>query len=152
MSTHSNFKTLVGMAIQAEVDGKPRHELILELGPTPESILRNCPGFLPLDLVLKARNLGKIYFDHMVKKGVIERLPEILANPKALYRSVSTAGMTAAVVMTFETQNGSPIIIPVHGNKQIGRRQVNEVASMYAKEGTDPEVKWKADGLLLWEA
>jgi len=152
MSDNTNFKTLVGVIIQAELDDKPRHELLLELGETPAYILQHCPGFTALDLVLKARNLGKMVFDHGMKKGVIERLPDILAKPKALYKSASTHVKDASVIMTYETHNGFPIIIAIHPGKMIGRRAVNEVASMYFKEGPDPEEKWKSAGLLLWQA
>lgn len=152
MSENTNFKTLVGVIIEAEMAGRPRHELLLELGETPAYILQHCEGFAALDMVLKAKNLGKMVFDHGMKKGMIERLPEILAKPKALYKSASTHVKDASVIMTFETHNGFPIIIAVHPGKLIGRRQVNEVASMYFKEGPNPEVKWKSAGLLLWEA
>ncbi len=152
MSENTNFKTLVGVIVDAEIAGKPRHELLLELGETPAYILQNCPGFKALDLVLKAKNLGKMVFDHGMKKGMIERLPEILGKPKALYKSASEQVKDACVIMTFEAHNGFPIIIAVHPGKMIGRRMVNEVASMYFKEGPDPQAKWKSAGLLLWEA
>ena len=56
----------------------------------------------------------------------------------------------AAVVITFEMKAGSPILIPIHANKPIGREFANVVASIYAKEST-VEDRWKKDGLLLWE-
>lgn len=148
-----NFKTLVGVVIQAEVEGKPRHELLLELGKTPLAILQAGGGsFDDLDLVLKAGTVGKMHFDHGVSKGLIERLPDILSAPKAIYKSGTQGALGAVVVMTFDTQRGFPLIIPVHANKRIGRDRVcNEVASMYAKEGPDPELKWRQAGLLLWE-
>lgn len=154
MSIDQNFKTLVGVVIQAEMDGKPRHELLLELGQTPPAIIQaGGMSFNGLDLVLKAKTVGKMHFDHGVSRGLIERLPEILNAPKAIYRTAATLPGGAVVVMTFEVQRGFPLIVPVHANKAMGRsRFCNEVASMYAKEGPNPEVKWKAAGLLLWEA
>lgn len=155
MSSNLNFKTLVGVVLQAEMEGRPRHELLLELGKTPSTILlAGGHAFHGLDLVLKAKTVGKMHFDHGVSRGLIERLPEVLASPKAIYRSASavSAGTGAVVVMTFELQRGFPLIIPVHANKHIGRNRYNEVTSMYAKEGPSPERKWKGQGLLLWEA
>lgn len=154
MSIDQNFKTLVGVVLQAEMEGKPRHELLLELGPTPPAIIQaGGQNFDGLDLVLKAKTVGKMHFDHGVARGLIERLPEVLNTPKTIYRSAAGILGGAVVVMTFELQRGFPLIIPVHANKQIGRdRFCNEVASMYAKEGPNPEVKWKEAGLLLWEA
>ncbi|RMR31202.1 MuF-C-terminal domain-containing protein [Pseudomonas syringae group genomosp. 3] len=153
-SDSNNFKTLVGIVIQAEISGLALHERILELGPTPQFIIDLGIGFEQLDLILKAKNVGKMVFDHGMKQGVIERMPDLIVSPKAIYRSDSPNPSLAksAVVMTYETHNGSPIIVPIHSAKMVGRRKVNEVASMYGKEGPDPEVKWKKAGLLLWEA
>lgn len=154
MSIEQNFKTLVGVILHAESQGNPRHELLLELGETPQTIIQaGGQIFSGLDLVLKANTVGKMHFDHGVPRGVIERLPEILSAPKAIYRSATQAVVGAVVVMTFELQRGFPLIIPVHASKQIGRGRIcNVVASMYAKEGPSPEAKWKSDGLLLWES
>ncbi|SMD13864.1 hypothetical protein [Pseudomonas sp. URIL14HWK12:I5] len=155
MSTEGNdlnFKTLVGVVIQAEVDEKPRHELILELGPTPAQILQSVgQNFQGLDLIIKGKTIGKMHFDHGVSKGVIERLPDILQSPKAIYQSAT--GPDGIVVMTFEIQRGYPLIIPIHANKRVGRdRSCNVIASMYAKEGPDPQEKWEKAGLLLWKS
>lgn len=154
MSTDSNFKTLVGIVIQAEVYGKPRHELLLELGATPKTLLQaGGQQFEDLDLIIKAKTIGKMYFDHNVPKGMIERLPEILESPKAIYHSASGSKGGAIVVMTFEVQRGYPLIVPIHANRPIGRnRFCNEVASMYAKEGPNPEEKWEKAGLLVWKS
>jgi hypothetical protein len=56
----------------------------------------------------------------------------------------------SAVVITFEMKGGSPILIPIHANKSVGRSCANVVASVYAKEATI-EARWKGAGLLLWE-
>ncbi|AQW69995.1 hypothetical protein B2J77_18030 [Pseudomonas parafulva] len=150
-----NFKTLVGVVLQAEAVGRPRNELLLELGGTPESIIASGGEiYSGLDLVVKGKTVGKMHFDHGIPCGVIERLPQILNAPRAIYRSANQAvqGGGSIVLMTFETHRGYPLIVPVHARKQIGRgRFYNEVVSMYAKEGPNPEAKWKAAGLLLWE-
>lgn len=154
VDSDQNFKTLVGVVLQAEAVGRPRHELLLDLGETPASIIAAGGGiYSGRDLVLKGKTVGKMHFDHGIPRGVIERLPQILNAPKAIYRSANQAvqGGGSVVVMTFETYRGYPLIVPVHAKKQIGRGLYNEVASMYAKEGPNPEAKWKAAGLLLWE-
>lgn len=67
MSIDQNFKTLVGVVLQAEMEGKPRHELLLELGPTPPAVIQaGGQRFNGLDLVLKAKTVGKMHFDHGV--------------------------------------------------------------------------------------
>lgn len=145
----------MGVLLQAEAVGRPRHELLLELGETPASIIAaGGEIYSGLDLVLKGKTVGKMHFDHGIPRGVIERLPQILNAPKAIYRSANQTvqGGGSVVVMTFETHRGYPLIVPVHARKQIGRgRFCNVVASMYAKEGPNPEARWKAEGLLLWE-
>src|ERR1700746_170433 len=77
-------------------------------------------------------------------------MPAMLEGPQAIYTSASHAD--SGVVFTYEVNVGSPIIIPVARNRQVGRGLlVNEVTSMYAKTGPDPRPRWRAEGLLLWE-
>lgn len=143
-----NYKALVAVLINSEVAGKPQHEVILELGPTPDILVQH--GFPQLPLVLKAKNISKMFFDHGMTKGLIERIPDLIANPKAIYKSTTTG----SVLVTFEVKGmqSAPIIIAIHPNKTIGRNRItNEVASMYAKTGPNPEIRWRQDGLLIWE-
>lgn len=143
----TNFKTAVHLIIQASTDGKPRHEAVLSLGKTPQFLLDH--GFPELPLNVKAATIDKAHFDHGITLGVLERLADIVNTPKALYRSATVQG--AAIVITFELKAGSPILVPIHPNKPIGRSHVNEVTSVYNKEPTI-EDRWKKNGLLLWES
>ena len=146
----NNFRSLVSVLIHDETHGTPRHELILEVGPTP-GLLLAYGGFQALDLIVKGKAISKMCFDHGLGTALIQKLPELLTKPKSLYLSASQP--ESAVVMTFELHRGYPVIVPIHKNKMIGRgRLCNEVASMYAKQGPDPEAKWKREGLLLWHA
>ena len=75
----------------------------------------------------------------------------MLEGPQAIYTSASHAD--SVVVFTYEVNAGSPLIIPVARERQVGRGPlVNEVTSMYGKTGPDPRPRWRAQGLLLWEA
>lgn len=141
-----NFKAAVQLILQASQDGKPKHEAVLSLGATPQFLLEN--GFPALPLNIKGATIDKAHFDHGITRGVLERLGDIIASPKALYRSATVHG--ASVVITFEMKAGSPILIPIHANKSVGRTSANLVASVYAKEAT-VEQRWKKEGLLLWE-
>jgi hypothetical protein len=144
----SNFKTLVGQVIRSEVEGRPIHELILEIGQTPKLLIDL--GFPDLAFIVKAKTIGKIYFDHGIKQSVIERIPEIVANPQAIFQSATNP--INGVIVTYELKGASPVIIAVHRDKSVGRGKiVNELVSMYGKEGPDPMAKWKEKGLLLWE-
>ncbi len=145
--TDPNFQAAVQLIIQASKNGTPRNEAILSLGPTPQFLLDN--GFPELPLNIKGAVIDKAHFDHGITRGVLERLVEIVQTPKSLYRSATVQG--TAVVITFEMKAGSPILIPIHANKRIGRTEANLVASVYTKEAT-VEQRWRREGLLLWEA
>lgn len=145
--TDTNFKAALQLILQASMDGKPKHEAVLSLGATPQFLLDN--GFPALPLKIKGAVIDKAHFDHGITRGVLERLAEIITTPKALYKSATVQG--TAVVITFEMKAGNPILVPIHGNKPVGRALANLVASVYAKDAADVEIKWKKEGLLLWE-
>ncbi len=145
-----NFKTLVQLVIEAEMKGTPRNELILELGGTPKLLIDL--GFPDLPLIVKAATIGKMCFDHGINTGTIERLPKLVRSPTHVFKSTSKhVEDKSAVLITVEFKNFNPIIIAIHKHKKVGRSLVNEVASMYAKEGPNPIDKWTKDGLLMWE-
>ena len=148
MTDSTNFKTLVDVVIKAECAGTPRNELILDLGPTPQHLL-DC-GFNQHTIVVKAATIGKMFFDHGITQGVIERLPSIIQTPDQIFTSSTTSG--SAVIFTYEVKGSSPIIIAIHKDKTIGRQSVNLIASMYAKTGPYPRPRWIRDGLLLWDS
>jgi len=145
-----NFKTLVQLVIEAEMKGTPRNELVLELGATPKLLIDL--GFPELPLIIKATTIGKICFDHGINTGTIERLPKLVNSPSHVFKSNSQyVADKSAILITVEFKNFNPIIIAIHKHKKVGRSLVNEVVSMYAKEGPNPIDKWTKDGLLMWE-
>lgn len=145
-----NFGTLVDLIIKCEMEGRPHHENILFLGETP-SFLVDHAGFQPLKLAIKAKTVCKICFDHGISTTAIKRLPDIVSQPKGVYRPASGVHGDSVVILTFELKGSAPVIIPIRKNETVGRAVVvNSVSSMYAKEGPDPERKWANDGLLLW--
>ncbi|WP_063571195.1 MULTISPECIES: hypothetical protein [Luteibacter] len=144
----SNYQALVDAVIQAETAGHPRHELVLHIGATPQCV--QGVGFEDLPLVIKAKTVGKAYFDHCVALALLKRLPDIVGAPKAIFRSDTQAG--SVVVLTFELHGGHPIVVPVAPRRQVGRSDfVNEVTSIYAKEGPNRIARWAQAGLLLWQ-
>ena len=146
---HPNYKTAVRLVIQNAQNGNVHHEHVLEIGPTPETFLRL--GFPPLPLAIKAKTIDKVYFDHGITRGILERLYNLVASPRAIYRS-APPHQTGHVAVTAVFKGNEPIIIALHPNKAVGRgRFVNEVASVYAKH-PDIEAKWAAAGLKLWSA
>lgn len=143
----TNYETLVDVVLKAESSGKARHELVLEIGNTPKVLVD--VGVSPLNIVIKAKTIGKIFFDHGLTQRQIERIPAMLEKPQQIYMSASHAD--SVVVFVYETHLNAPIMIPVAQNRQIGRTVVNEVVSMYAKTGPDPRPRWKKQGYLLFE-
>lgn len=141
----SNLSALIDLIIKNELQGTPTHEFIVELGNTPDSLIQFA-RFPELQLAIKASTIAKICFDHGISTPTIKRLSELLANPKSIYHSATQKGV---VVVTFEIKAGSPIVIPIHPNRPVGRKTYNLVASMYAKEGIEPEIRWEKDGLLI---
>ena len=146
----NNYRTLVDLLIKDEMNGTPRHEQPLILGKTPEYLVQHAQ-FPDLALVILGKVIGKAHFDHGVPASLLKRLPDILDNPKCVFRPADPKHGDSVVVLTLELKSGNPIIVPIRRNANIGRHQVNLVVSAYAKEGPDPETKWKADNLLIWE-
>lgn len=141
------YSVAIQAVLKACQDGKPQHELWLPVCSTPQYLVDM--GFPSLPIGINGGTVDKVHFDHGITKGVLERLPTILAAPQALFRSTSAG----AVVVTFELKAAENIIIAMHPDKQVGRgpQRLNVVASIYAKR---PEVilKWRENGLLVWEA
>lgn len=148
----NNYSTLIDLLIKAEVAGTPRHETILLLGQTPDCLVRTA-AFPALPLAIQGSTVSKAFFDHGITLSFLQRLPDILQRPKCLFRPANPAQADSVVVLTFELKGFTPIIVPVRQNRTLGRRQqLNVVTSVYGKEGPDPEARWKAQGLLLWQA
>lgn len=150
------FKAALGLLIKSMThDGpakqKANHQLILPIGPTPK-VLRDL-GMPDLQLAISGKVVDKVFFEHGIPKGTLERVYSMLETPKAIFKG--NLGNPGSAVITYEVKNGAPIIIAVHPNKQMGRVAYNNVASMYAKSsrpGETIEQRWTKEGLLLWEA
>lgn len=148
----SNYSTLVDILIKNEMQGINNHERILDLGDTPQLLIEQC-GFQPLPLVIKASTVSKICFDHGISTSNIQKLPELISSPKCLFKSANSKQADSVVVLTFEVKNAGPVIVSIRQNTMIGRgKYFNVITSMYAKEGDNPEVKWKANNLLIWDS
>ncbi|HFQ5059252.1 TPA: hypothetical protein ACGU7J_004746 [Vibrio vulnificus] len=148
----SNYATLVDVLIKNEMEGIKNHERVLEMGDTPAILINEC-GFPELPFAIKASTVSKICFDHGIRTSVIQRLPNIVSSPKGLFRSANPRFTDSVVVLTFEVKSIGPVIVSIRKNVMIGRgKYYNIVTSMYAKEGEDPETKWKSDNLLIWDS
>ena len=146
----NNSSSLIDAIIKDEMRGSPRHELVIMLGPTPKKLLEHA-GLPNLEIAVTGKVIGKACFDHGINTSVLKRLEDIINNPKGIYRSANPHQTDSVVVLTFESQRASPIIIPIRHSQRIGRTGTyNLVTSIYGKEGPDPETIWTRQGLKLW--
>jgi len=146
--TDQNYCTAVGLIIKASMEGNPHHEAVLNVGTTPVILVSH--GLPDLPLVITGKTVDKIFFDHGITKGMIERLHGLISLPQTIYRA-APPHHAGSVVVTLEMHKGYPVIISIRASRQFGRSlYANEITSMYAKEGGSFEKRWVADGLLLW--
>jgi len=150
-----NFRVALGLMLKSmteayETNKVKNHQIVLHLGPTPQILIEHV-GFPQLPVGLTGKVVDKCYFDHGITKGMLEKIYHVITAPRALYKSNNPED--ACVVMSYEIKGANPLIAAIHPNKQLaGRRDFyNSIASYYFKEN-NAEVRWKNDGLLLWEA
>ncbi|EPM3857119.1 LPD38 domain-containing protein [Escherichia coli] len=109
-------------------------DLTVNIGRTPPVLRHLGAPDLPLvisrDTVRKATNGVK----HVVPMDVIERLPELMHDPDAIYRSATERN---AVVMLLDAvdKNGDPVVSAVHMKATGKRLEINKVASVYGTKG-----------------
>lgn len=104
------------------------------IGRTPPVLRHLGAPDLPLmisrDTVRKATNGVK----HDVPMEVIERLPELMHDPEAVYRS-ATENSAVVVLLNAADKNGDPVVTAVHMNATQKRIEINRVASVYGTKG-----------------
>ncbi|MCD3835659.1 hypothetical protein KX527_19920 [Escherichia coli] len=119
------------------------------IGRTPPVLLHLGAPDLPLvisrDTVRKATNGVK----HVVPMDVIERLPELMHDPDAIYRSATERN---AVVMLLDAvdKNGDPVVSAVHMKATGKRLEINKVASVYGTENGKKLKSMEMAGLTLY--
>ncbi|EIX0887262.1 hypothetical protein MJ851_003698 [Escherichia coli] len=119
------------------------------IGRTPPVLRHLGAPDLPLvisrDTVRKATNGVK----HVVPMDVIERLPELMHNPDAIYRSATERN---AVVMLLDAvdKNGDPVVSAVHMKATDKRLEISKVASVYGTENGKKLKSMEMAGLTLY--
>ncbi|HCM1919233.1 TPA: hypothetical protein N3A33_005322, partial [Salmonella enterica subsp. salamae serovar 28:r:e,n,z15] len=109
-------------------------DISITIGRTPPVLRHIGAPDLPLvisrDTVRKATNGVK----HDVPMEVIERLPELMHDPEAVYQSATEKN---AVVMLFDAvdKNGDPVIGAVHLKADRKGLEINKIASVYGTKG-----------------
>ncbi|WP_282265634.1 PLxRFG domain-containing protein [Stenotrophomonas sp. PS02298] len=122
----------------------------IPVGRTPQVLRTLGAPDLPItvtrDVVRKASNGVK----HDVSREVLRQLPELLADPQAVFDSKAEAG-GLAVLLNAKDASGRPVMVALHLQQQQNRMVINRVASAYGR----PEVQyqaWTREGLLRYVA
>lgn len=103
----------------------------LRLGGTPDVLQKL--GAKDLPLVMGQRNASKVlHTKHQLPLEIVEQLPALLADPVAVFDSATMAN--SLVALTEAQHNGGPVLSAVHINFQDSVLEVNEVATLFAKD------------------
>ena len=125
-------------------------EVVIEIGRTPPVLRLVGAPDLPLritrDIVRKATNGVK----HDVPMHVIEKMPELLHDPVAVFDSKTESDAKTILVDAVDT-SGRPVITAIHLNAKAGRVEINRIASVYGKDnGVAAMARWIDEGLLRY--
>lgn len=127
-------------------------DLKVDIGRTPP-VLRHLgapdlPVSISRDIVRKATNDVK----HFVNMDTIEKLPELMHDPLAVYDS---ATQDNALVLWLDAvdENGDPVLAAVHMNDTKKRIEINRVASVYGTRGRMNKINhMEGQGLALYRS
>ncbi|EMT0828521.1 hypothetical protein WMC13_004480 [Salmonella enterica] len=126
-------------------------DLKVDIGRTPP-VLRHLgapelPVSISRDVVRKATN----GVSHDVKMETIEKLPELMHDPLAVYDS---ATQDNALVLWLDAvdENGDPVLAAVHMNDTKKRIEVNKIASVYGTEEGKKIRHMERKGLALYRS
>ena len=133
-------KTMTSMRTQVQA---------IVLGRTPPVLTAlGVPGNVMVinrDIVRKANNGIK----HDVPMSVIERLPELLHDPAAIFDSNSVSG-SFAVLVGEKDLSGRQVMVALHIDGKEQRLTVNKIASVYGRPD-EQYLGWAKQGLLRYQ-
>lgn len=127
-------------------------DLTVQVGRTPP-VLRHLgapdlPVSISRDIIRKAINDVK----HHVEMDTIEKLPELMHDPLAVYDS---ATQDNALVLWLDAvdRKGNPVLAAVHMNNKSHLIEINRIASVYGTDGGMNKInKMERDGLALYRS
>ncbi|EIP3423860.1 hypothetical protein LSE82_002561, partial [Salmonella enterica] len=125
-------------------------DLKVDIGRTPP-VLRNLgapdlPVSISRDIIRKATNNVK----HFVNMDTIEKLPELMHDPVAVYQS---ATQNNALVLWLDAvdRKGHPVLAAVHMNNERHLIEVNRIASVYGPDNGMGKINYmEGQGLALY--
>lgn len=119
-----------GRQVARALKGEVKSNLMLPLGHTPEAL--RVAGAPDRPLVMRASVATKVTVEkHAVDPTVLERLPDHLAKPVAIFESSTTDNALVALLDAKDTK-GNYLVAAVH--LADGSVSVNQVKSLYPKE------------------
>ncbi|EIM5533442.1 hypothetical protein LNM54_005388, partial [Salmonella enterica subsp. enterica] len=127
-------------------------DMRVEVGRTPP-VLRNLgapdlPVSISRDIIRKATNDVK----HFVNMDTIEKLPELMHDPLAVYDS-ATQDNSLVLWLDATDKKGNPVITAIHLNSDKDRIVVNRIASVYGpNNGMDKINHMERQGLALYRS
>ncbi|WP_237120396.1 LPD38 domain-containing protein [Salmonella enterica] len=126
-------------------------DLVVEVGRTPP-VLRNLgapdlPVSISRDVIRKAINNVK----HFVNMDTIEKLPELMHDPLAVYDS-ATQDNSLVLWLNAADRNGDPVLAAVHMNSKKDVIEVNRIASVYGTEEGKKIRNMERKGLALYRS
>ncbi|EIE1691074.1 hypothetical protein KHV53_002757 [Salmonella enterica] len=127
-------------------------DLVVEVGRTPP-VLRNLgapdlPVSISRDVIRKAINNVK----HFVNMDTIEKLPELMHDPVAVYQS---ATQDNALVLWLDAvdRKGHPVLTAVHMNNKLHLLEINRIASVYGPDNGMGKINYmEGKGLALYRS
>lgn len=128
---------------------KRSSDIYLDVGRTPP-VLRHLgapdlPVSISRDIIRKAIN----GVSHDVEMGTIEKLPELMHDPLAVYDS-ATQDNALVLWLDAADKNGDPVLAAVHMNGGKKRLEINRIASVYGTEEGKKIVSMEKRGLALY--
>ncbi|EAP0943041.1 hypothetical protein B7802_07790 [Salmonella enterica] len=109
-------------------------DMTVDIGRTPPVLRHIGAPDLPLvisrDVIRKATNGVK----HDVPMDVIERLPELMHDPEAVYQS-ATEKNAVVVLLNATDKYGDPVVTAVQMKAIRSRMEINRIASVYGTKG-----------------
>lgn len=112
--------------------GKLKPRDILHVGQTPEVLRKLGAKDLPMSMrqkIVKKITGGK----RDIPIDILKELPRHMATPVMVFDSATMAN--SLVVITEMQHEGKPLVVAVHMDVHEGRINVNDVASVYGKDG-----------------
>lgn len=127
-------------------------EMTAQIGRTPP-VLRNLgapdlPVFISRDVVRKATNDVK----HFVNMDTIEKLPELMHDPVAVYQS-ATHDNSLVLWLDAVDRKGHPVLTAVHMNNKLHLLEINRIASVYGPDNGMGKINYmEGRGLALYRS